>query len=191
VTCTHRPWAAFEEHELCAQPTVFATDPGGVTGWSKMTISREALLDTSLMPWEGIERWEHGQVDHREDERAGVDKLYHVAARWPGAAILQEQFDLRMLSQDPDLLYSVRIIAMFDYALRGLGVCETFRQTPSDAKKESTDDRLKRWGFYVRTGGMGHARDADRHALLMIRKARLPGLKGQVNRRRWWPHLFS
>lgn len=81
-----------------------------------------------------------------------------------------ERFSLRMLSMDTNLLAPVRVM---DRIVDRLFVAESplpiFFQTPADAKTVVTDQRLRSWGMYDPSSGV-HARDADRHAVLFLRK---------------------
>ena len=83
---------------------------------------------------------------------------------------VMESFTLRRPEMDPDLLAPVRVASVFmDRLAQREAPPRTFFQGPSDAKNTVTDDRLKRMGVYDRSSGL-HARDADRHAILLIRR---------------------
>lgn len=173
------------------QPTVLAFDPGGTTGWSlltvpaKMLVSRECSL-TKL--FESRLDWKHGQICGPEPvQTTEMLRLCRLNRR---ACILVEDFTLRMFNQDKEILSPVRLTAMLDYALHSrYDTRTTFRQQPSEAMDVVTDAYLKQLGLYERKGGMGHARDADRHAVLWLRKAHDLRL-GPARRHKWWPHLF-
>jgi len=173
-----------------SDPTVLAVDPGGTTGWSILSVRPEALGDPKISILENITLWNHGQIDCLTDEIGGVQALVQVARAFPEAVLLLEQFVIRRFDQKEDFLSPVRITAAFDYAVReAFGAC-TYRQQPSEAMTTCTDARLKEWGLYERAGGMGHARDADRHGILWLRKAKDPKL-GRVRRHEWWPHIYA
>lgn len=176
--------------ELLSNPTVFAVDPGGTSGWSVLAVHPEALLDPQVSILENITRWEHGQVDHLVDELAGVAELVRLAVGYLGAVFLIEKFILRRFDQKEDFLSPIRITAAFDYGARLCELPPTYRQQPSEALHTCTDARLKEWGLYEREGGMGHARDADRHAILWLRKAKDPK-QGRARRHEWWPHIYD
>lgn len=171
-------------------PTVFAIDPGGTSGWSTLSVHPEALVDPQISILENITLWEHGQVDCLEDESYGVLELMRLAGIYMPAAFLLEQFVIRRFDQKEDFLSPVRITAAFDLGMRLAGIERTYRQQPSEAMTTCTDARLKEWGLYERKGGMGHARDADRHAILWLRKAKDPK-QGRVRRHQWWPHVYD
>lgn len=171
------------------QATVLAIDPGGTTGWSMMSVPPEALSDPKVSILENL-TWGHGQVDST-DERDAVCHLCELALGRDHTVILIEDFTIRRFDQSTDFLSPVRITAMLDFALWSAGIAtRTYRQQPSEAKGVATDSRLKEWGLYERTGGLEHARDADRHAITWLRKAK--DLKtGAARRHEWWPLLFS
>jgi hypothetical protein len=81
-----------------------------------------------------------------------------------------EGFDLRESSMDPALLSPVRVNSIFmDRLAVGGAQVRVFFQSASDAKRTVTDERLRRWGLYDSSSG-AHARDADRHATLLLRR---------------------
>jgi hypothetical protein len=64
---------------------------------------------------------------------------------------------------------------------------QMFTQEPSLAMSTATDERLKDWGLYKREGGEEHARDATRHGITFLRRA-----KDKRNLRyRAWGGLFD
>lgn len=179
---------------LVDSPVVLAWDMGGVTGWSIIKVHPEALTDPKAKILGNIEHKAHGQIDTRNSvtgEMECIDQALDIAEQWPGAAILMEDFILRMMTRGRELLAPVRLNAMYDFGLHThLGVDVTHRQQPSEAKSVCTDERLKAWDFYESKGGLEHARDADRHAILFLRKAKDP-IKGAIRRALWWPHLYG
>lgn len=182
--------------------TVIAVDPGGTTGWSLIQVPPEALCEPDVPILANIWQFQHGQVDcgvHRgnlatslhpgistEGEFSGIYDLVAFITSWPSSAVVIEDFALRQLRMDRDLLSPVRVTAAIGYELWKNGR-DYHVQTPTDAKRVCTDERLKEWNMYDRTGGLQHARDADRHAILFLRKAKAKAsFRAQA-----WPHLFS
>jgi hypothetical protein len=182
--------------------TVIAIDPGGTTGWSLIQVPPEAICESDVPILPNIWMHQHGQVDcgsHRGNlasslhagisthgEFSGVYDLAAFARAWPVAAVVVEDFTLRQMRMDRELLSPVRVTAALGYELWKTGR-DYHVQTPADAKRVCTDDRLKEWGVYDPTGGMQHARDADRHAILFLRKAKT----NKQFRALAWPHLFG
>jgi hypothetical protein len=170
---------------------IIGIDPGGVTGWSLLVLPRKAIgrpraFDSILR--EKIE-WIHGQIDCREREDEGAFQLRKLIDQWPTAAIVVEDFILRAGRQEKsrDLLSPVRITAKIEHHL-WLNDRKMFLQQPSLAKRLD-NERLKTLGVYTSKGGMQHARDADRHVLMFLRRC-LDGTKGVALQQDSWPHLF-
>jgi hypothetical protein len=132
--------------------------------------------------------WGHGEIDcHTEDY--ACQQLIELACAYPTAAVVVEDFILRSNRQEKsrDLLSPVRITAILKHALWREGRL-IFTQQAGQAKTSITDERLRIWRCYDRDGGLQHARDADRHLLLFIR--RLMGAQGQKLRSAVWPHIY-
>jgi len=124
-------------------------------------------------------------------ESAGASEILQLVEGWPGAAIVVEDFILRKFDQGRDILSPVRVMEKFEFGLWVLGRDgQAFRQQPALAKTTATDDRLQRWGFYRREGGLKHARDADRHAITFLRRCS-QGKQGRLLREKAWPHLYG
>ena len=190
--------------ELVTAPTVIGIDPGGTTGWSVMVVHPEALVDRDVPVLGNIQYHGNGQIsaiptngtgkvakalDLSAAERLCIRALLaDVLVRWPGAALIIEDFLLRKRTADRELLSPVRLTAVLEWSVEDLGLqMSLHRQQPSEAAAVATDDRLKDWGLYKRAGGMGHARDADRHSITFLRKAKQRGsVRGAA-----WPHLYT
>jgi len=182
--------------------TVIAIDPGGTTGWSLMQVDPEALCDRSRKVLPGIFDHQHGQVDcgvrrgnldttlhagiSTDGEFAGVYDIAKLCREWPCAAVVIEDFQLRQMRRDRELLSPVRIGTAIGYTLWIQGR-DYFVQQPADAKNVCSDALLKEAKMYDPYGNLVHARDADRHALLFLRK-----LKTNADlRERAFPFLFG
>lgn len=159
-------------------PTVVAFDPGGVTGWSVFTVHPDALTDPEFRILENISHWSCGQYIGSEADQ--VDQMVELARTWPGAAVLCEDFLLRKFSAGRELLAPVRMNAAFSYTMRR-GLIEDPKkgkqrlvtieyQLPALAMTTMTDSRLKALGFYERTVGKEHARDAVRHSITFLKR---------------------
>lgn len=182
--------------------TVIAIDPGGTTGWSLISVPPESLCEADVPILANIWAHQHGQVDcgsrrgnlgtslhsgiSTDGEFSGVYDLAKFIRSWPVAAIVIEDFNLRQMRMDRDLLSPVRITSALGYCLWTTGR-DYHVQTPTDAKRTCTDERLKSWQMYDSTGGMVHARDADRHAILFLRKCKAKKQFRQIA----FPHLFG
>lgn len=200
---TRRRRGCIPEYEInYDSATVIAVDPGGTTGWSLVSVVPEVLIEPDAFILDNILSHQHGQVDcgvHRGNldtslhtgisthgEFSGVYDLNKFIRSWPTAAVVIEDFNLRQYRMDRDLLSPVRVTAALGHCLWLTGR-DYHVQSPADAKRTCTDDRLKEWKLYDSAGGMQHARDADRHAILFLRKAK----QSPKFRALAWPHLFA
>ena len=190
--------------ELVTAPTVISIDPGGTTGWSRMVVHPEALVDPEIPILTNILDRANGQVRAipatpngkapkalnlaLEERRCIKTLVSDVLYPWYGAALVIEDFLLRKKVMDRELLSPVRLCAALELAAEYEGFSMTLhRQSPSEAKTTATDARLKDWGLYSRAGGMQHARDADRHSITFLRRAKARGsVRGEA-----WPHLYT
>lgn len=190
--------------DLVTAPTVISIDPGGTTGWSRMVVHPEALVDPDVPILTNILDRANGQVRAipvtpggkapkalnlaLEERRCIRTLVSDVLRSWSGAALVIEDFLLRKKVMDRELLSPVRLCAALELAVEYEGLGMTLhRQSPSEAKTMATDDRLKAWGLYARAGGQQHARDADRHSITFLRKAKARGsVRGEA-----WPHLYT
>ena len=184
------------------EAAIIAIDPGGTTGWSLITVHPEALIEPQADIFDNIFIHQHGQVDcgmHRgnldsslhdgistEGEFSGVYDLVEFIKVWPSAAVVIEDFTLRQMRMDRELLSPVRITSAIGYAM-WLDGRDYHVQSPSDAKRHCSDDRLREWRMYDHSSGLRHARDADRHAILFLRKAKMK----KDFRALAWPHLYG
>lgn len=187
--------------DLPLTASVLAFDPGGWTGWSLMHVHPEALLpeEPEVTILGNIEGWEHGEIHcggkhgcntGPDAEAAGINECISLIRAWPGSAVVLEGFTLQYFSADPNLLSPVRINSAIDQWLWAHDWRTSHKQQPSE-KPEACDERLKQWGMYDSRGGMGHARDADRHALIFLRSVCKVGMKARRLRETMWPHLYG
>lgn len=206
-TRTRRRRAYIPQDEMTYDTaTVIAFDPGGTTGWSLITLAAETLIDPKVKILANIQDHLHGEVDcgvHRgnldaslhggisiDGEFSGVYDCIKLCREWPCAAVVIEDFVLNVHRRDRELLSPVRITSAIGYTLWQDGR-DYHVQMPGDAKNVCSDTALKEWGMYDSNGGLKHARDADRHALLFLRKAKENNKRGKALRERAWPHLYG
>lgn len=182
--------------------TVIAIDPGGTTGWSLISVHPESLTTPDAKVLDNIHLHQHGEVDcgsHRgnlgtslhsgistDGEFSGVYDLAKFINGWPCAAVVIEDFVLRQHRMDRELLSPVRITSALGYCLWRKGR-DYHVQSPGDAKRVCSDERLKNWKMYDPYGSLRHARDADRHAILFLQKAKAK----KDFRATAWPHLYG
>lgn len=153
-------------------PTVIWLDPGGTSGWSVFTVHPEALVDPDVRILENILHYSAGEFYGNEFSQ--VDQILELADEWPEATIGTEHFimyDTSRGRKDANLLTLVRLNAAVAYELRRHGRDRTLhRQVAKLAMDTVTDDRLKAWGYWERTTGQPHARDAIRHNITFFKR---------------------
>lgn len=185
-------------------PTVLAFDPGATTGWALMSVHPEALVLPDVRIFDNVHHFAYGQFTGSEFDQ--VDRMVELVRGWPGAAIVCEDFVMRRFDAGREVLSPVRLSAAFRYACsRGLLVVHSADgslsydiskseigrgsriQQPSLAMTTITDDRLKRLGYYERTAGKPHARDATRHVFTFFKRLK----ENEILRKGVFPDLDS
>lgn len=148
-------------------------DPGSATGWCIVRVPVVRLLEAGQVgstsdQWFRLGQYRSPNTSVAVDGFLGLGRRAWEASEEGDLLVLGcEGFILRMLSTDPALLEPVRFLAVLEDRLRGTGQGLEV-QSPGDAKSTITDARLKLWGLYRE--GQEHGRDAQRHALLYLRR---------------------
>lgn len=154
-----------------------AFDPGVTTGWCVYRVPRQRLLTEGFLeamrPGHGG-GWNAGEFTGGDDW--SVDMMLDVTRavyaevdedaedEW---VILVEDFVVRMIDMKRSFLSPVRLSAGYRRDMRAAPV-HIEERLSSDAMNVVTDGRLRDWGMY-RPGSV-HARDAQRHAIMMCRR---------------------
>jgi hypothetical protein len=161
---------------------VLGIDPGGTTGWALLTVPRGSIYGTERGRFIGHD-W--GQFYGAEPDQAeAICRLVREIQSLDykiGPAVVIEDFQLNTHVRGEELLSPVRLAAMIRYAshLRRLGDARVILQHRQIAKTTATDERLQAWGLYHK--GEEHARDATRHAVTAIRRAKAsPELRSEM-----------
>lgn len=159
---------------------LLAIDPGGTTGWAHFWIPPGNLSVRSRDVLEDVE-YDCGQLTGPEPGQARQIGAI-ITLMGDCGPVICEDFTLRQFRQDAALLAPVRLTAMIEYIISGIIDEPPFRkQQPSMAKSTATDERLKEWGLWEK--GQPHARDAIRHGVTFLRRA-----KTDKSLRDWaWP----
>lgn len=156
---------------------VVAFDPGGTTGWSIMETTLGALDDNTIPVHEILTGWWHGQIvcnDEKIDnyEQVAIDAMAELITAQAAAddfAVVMESYQIRSKRTDAETISPIRFIAGVEQYVWDM--CRYMAKQGPSEKTGVTDDRLEAWGLYLRDGQQ-HARDADRHALLFLKKLR-------------------
>jgi len=135
---------------------VIAVDPGLMTGIACMYQGQHRSLE---LPYEQVGMWVEEYLD----------------AMRPVQVVCENFFITRETAKKSQSPWSLKLIGVMDYLVAKYGQPAVVLQAPSDAKRFSTDARLKTLGWYKGSGSgyAGHADDASRHLLLYLAKQRL------------------
>jgi hypothetical protein len=151
--------------------TVIGVDPGVTTGWAAITVPTDTIFGDA--PGEIVShRW--GMLEGPESAQAKA--FCRIAKRYIWPTMAMEDFDARKpqhTSHDSPYLAPVRVAAVIKFCIQtGMAgaVCGLEWQMPGIAMDTATDERLKTWGLY--TPGKDHPKDATRHAITLIRRAK-------------------
>ncbi len=174
---------------------ILAFDPGQTTGWSLLVVPRH-IMNKDCLNWPLITIlehsiiWEHGELNALANEDECAYQMSKMVNSYPAAAIVVEDFILRAERKEKsrELLSPVRITAKLE-AYMWQKHRKPFLQQPSQAKTVVSNERLKAWDCLMEDGVTDHARDADRHAILFLR--RCLGPQGVSLKRVAWPHIYG
>jgi len=160
---------------------VIGVDPGETTGWCLFTVPRDSIFgdaDPEILAWDTGEL--KGPEDQQAVDLARLCREIQSLDYKVGPAVVIEDFDVgEIVTTDANVLYSpIRIASMFRMlvALKVhttsilTGDARVVMQGRTLAFQCMTDDRLKRSGYWVE--GSRHERDATRHAITALRRAR-------------------
>lgn len=155
--------------------TTVSFDPGGTTGWFTIAVHSLAITSKDYKILDNVVTWSAGEFTG--SRLSQVRQMLELVDAWPGAKIVVEQFILRQMNMDPMLLEPVAVTAAFQFGLedrrkRRDPERPIIFQQPSLAMTTITDDRLRAIGYYERLSGLPHARDAARHGLTWLRRAK-------------------
>jgi hypothetical protein len=166
-----------------------------------MCVAPEALVEKKVLILESIMHWSQGEIVGDPDKQ--VDEILALLEAWAETPLLAERFVLRKFLQDDTLLIPHDLQFLLGYVCRkGYGYLKNgkrepgeshgavarpfYLQQPAEAMATATNDRLKDWGLYL-ANDQPHARDATRHAITLLRKAKAnPDLRAQL-----WPALYA
>lgn len=162
---------------------IYAIDPGVTTGLSVITFDKPCS-PVDVLQWgsnqisyggsgnakdfvEGDSAWKEQEICHEI-----AKNISEASLSAKSVSVVIEDFIIRRVDSSRDFLSPVRITAgimqgIYDSDRDNVFV---FFQQPSQAKGTCTDARLDKWGFKISTQKDRHSRDADRHALLLLRR---------------------
>lgn len=153
---------------------IIGVDPGGTTGICRITIPRLSIFGDANPE---IKEWDFFALNGPEPKQATEIARYaretQSLAYLVGPAIVSEAWDQdpEFKSTDQEALSPCRINAMLqllEYQGK-IGDSTLTFQPRAMAMQTATDERLKKWGMYVKHKDI---RAAVRHAITMLRRAR-------------------
>lgn len=162
---------------------VIGIDPGALTGWCRVTVPRQSIFGDADSE---IVEWDYGIFQGDECEQAINIARYARETQSldykTGPALVVEAWDIapHAKSTDPETLSPIRIgshLVMLRYLTdlfqKGPGINwlgdSTVTFQSRTIKSSMDDDRLKSRHMYV---AQDDIRDATRHALMALRRAR-------------------
>lgn len=148
--------------------TTIAFDPGGTTGWSLTQVWLEALRSPEYRIMDNVHFWTAGEFIGSVASQA--EQMVDLVQCWPGSHVVMEKFVLYKLQAD---LRPVSIIGAYEALVsRDVPGKTMIYQMPALAMETISDDRLKAMGWWGALVGKEHARDAVRHNLTWLRRAK-------------------
>jgi hypothetical protein len=162
-----------DEEEVSYQ--VLSFDPGGTTGWALFAVHPDAMAGDPEIPiFPNILWWTAGQFTGLQPDQ--IDECVGLVEAYPSARLVTEDFKVRQLNA---LLDPAEINAVLRWAVRPRYFV---KQNSALAMGAVTDDRLKSWGFWL--PGQEHARDAIRHNITFLKRAKERAIKEAESLRR-------
>jgi hypothetical protein len=155
---------------------VLAIDPGVTTGWARFTVPRLSIWGNEPST---ILRWETGQLRGRISDQVwetcrlirGIQSLTYKI----GPAVVCEDFDFGRPLKDPEVYTPVYFAQQLRFCFEKTNLTNDsllFMQGRDIAKSSFTDDRLDAAGVWVTRDQSDHERDALRHGLTALRRAK-------------------
>ena len=165
---------------------IVGIDPGVTTGVSVIAY-KDLPESPSEIPFWGSTQVSYGGSGNDSDVLKSPNPEIEVAKRIGNLVqdlseigdvriiLAVEDFIVRQMNQSRDFLAPVRITAGLLQAASFVADHNLFNidyvmQSPADAKSICKDERMDLWGYRVETLRDRHSRDADRHAVLCLRK---------------------
>ena len=165
---------------------VIGIDPGVTTGWALITVPRLSIFGgepSKILEWR-TGTW-RGRVSDQVKEACRFARETQSLSYRIGPALVVEDFDFGRPLTDPEVYtpsYFAQQLHFVEEQTALLNDAHVFMQKRATAKATMTDDRLKAIGVWEIRGQQDHERDALRHALTALRRAK----KSMTVRLRMW-----
>lgn len=155
---------------------VLALDPGVTTGWAKITVPRMSIWGEEPAR---IVEWSTGQLRGRISDQVWATcdmiRIVQSLAYKIGPAVVVEDFDFGRPLKDPEVYTPVYFAQMLRFCFERTALtndAQLFMQGRDIAKSSFTDERLRAAGVFAARGQTDHERDALRHGLTALRRAK-------------------
>ena len=174
-----------EESEMLLRPFdafIVGVDPGVTTGVSVIgfEMSHNIPLPSEVEIW-GSTQFSYGGSGNSEDILGDNKDIEQTISKMVGdiakylsqfgdVIVSIEDFIIRKMNTSRDFLAPVRITAGIRQEIFGDKNIGFVSYTPADAKAICNDKLMDLWGYEIRTQKDRHSRDADRHAVLTLRR---------------------
>lgn len=155
---------------------VIGIDPGVTTGWARITIPRLAIFGdepSRIIEWK-TGTW-RGRVSDQVWAACEFARMTQSLAYKIGPALVVEDFDFGRPLSDPEVytpVYFAQQLKFCEEKTKLLDDAHVFMQKRATAKATMTDERLQAVGVWETRGQQDHERDALRHALTALRRAK-------------------
>lgn len=155
---------------------VIGIDPGVTTGWARLTVPRLSIFGgepSRLISWE-TGTW-RGRVSDQVWTACEFARQTQSLAYKIGPALVVEDFDFGRPLTDPEVYTPVYFAQQLKFCAEKtalLNDAHIFMQKRATAKGTMTDERLQAIGVWQTRGQQDHERDALRHALMALRRAK-------------------
>lgn len=164
---------------------IVGIDPGVTTGLSVIAFNEDSLpMPKDVEHWgsDQISYGGSGNVEDIMEVRNGyveqeicskiAEEIHSLSNQWKSRNVIVaiEDFIIRQPNSTREFLAPVRITAGIVQEIHRNPNVKIVYQTPADAKGVCTNDRMDKWGYGIRTQKDRHSRDADRHAILCLRR---------------------
>lgn len=155
---------------------VIGIDPGVTTGWARLTVPRLAIFGdepSQLLRCE-TGSW-RGRISDQVWEACRFARETQSLTYKIGPALVVEDFDFGRPLTDPEVYTPVYFAQQLKFCSEKTALLDDahiLMQRRATAKATMTDERLKAIGVWQTRGQQDHERDALRHALTALRRAK-------------------
>lgn len=156
--------------------SLLALDPGVTTGWAQIIVPRMSIWGDEPSR---IVEWRTGQLRGRISDQVWatctlIREIQSLDYKI-GPAVIVEDFDFGRPLKDPEVYTPVYFAQQLRFCFERTAMTNDamlFMQGRDIAKSSFTDERLQAAGVWETRGQTDHERDALRHGLTALRRAK-------------------